>query len=333
VNSNPTSAQRRWMELEYGLFIHFGPNTLASVPWGDGTFPTAKMDFSKIDTDQWIRVAQNAGMRYAVLTTKHHDGFCLWPTAHTEYCVRNTSGKPDIVRRFCDSCKRAGLRAGLYYSLWDRNCVCYEDSVAYASFMRNQLTELLTEYGEIVEIWFDGGWDKDHPTRQWPFDPAWEADPHSGYTPGVKWEWEQIYNHVHTIQPDCLVLNNSSSDRPGIPRYFPIDARTAEHLDFVWHSQLVKPTTRTDWIDHRGQAVYLPLEVVTTLNPGWFWIGEDYYIQPSAAAIADWRRRAHLLGGNLLLNLGPTSAGIIPDCMIEPLMEARRILSQDGKKD
>ena len=320
----PTPAQRRWMALEYGMFVHFGPNTLQSVAWGDGSFAAEDIDFGTIDTDQWAGVAAEAGMQYAVLTAKHHDGFCLWPSAHTEYSVDNSPGKVDIVGRFCDSFRRAGLRTGLYYSLWDRNCACYAEDAAYAQFMRDQITELLTNYGEMVEIWFDGGWDKDHPTGAWPFDPSWDATPNSGYTPGTRWEWERLYTRIHEIQPDCLVMNNSSSDRPGIPRYFPIDARTCEHLDFVWQGKLLEPATSTEWENLEGERVYLPLEVETTLNPDWFWTGNDYR-QPSIAAIVDWRRRARDLDGNLLLNLGPTREGIIPDCLSKPIIEAGRL--------
>jgi alpha-L-fucosidase len=114
-------------------------------------------------------------MQYAVLTAKHHDGFCLWPSRYTEYCVRNSPGQPDVVGLYAEAFRAAGLKVGLYYSLWDRNYPYYEDDEIYAAYMRDQISELLTGYGDILELWFDGGWDKDHPTRQWAFDPAWET--------------------------------------------------------------------------------------------------------------------------------------------------------------
>jgi alpha-L-fucosidase len=230
------------------------------------------------------------------------------------------------VGRFCESCRRAGLRPGLYYSLWDRNWPGYEDDRAYAQFLRDQVGELLTDYGPIVELWFDGAWDKDHPTRKWEFDPAWEREPSSGYAPGTRWEWERLYEHIHRLQPDCLVLNNSSSDRPGIPRCFPIDARTSEHLDFVWQGRLLRPSARTEWEDQRGRPVFLPLEVVTSLNRDWYWT-KNFYSQPSAAAVADWRRQARKLVGNLLVNTGPTPEGVIPDYAVQTLSEARALMN------
>src|SRR5690349_15141304 len=124
---SPTPAQRAWMALGYGMFIHFGPNTLTGSGWGDGKFPAGDFSFSKLDIKQWAGVAAEAGMRYAVLTSKHHDGFCLWPSRHTEYCVKNSPQRIDVVTAFVEEFRKAGLKPGLYYSLWDRNFPRYED--------------------------------------------------------------------------------------------------------------------------------------------------------------------------------------------------------------
>jgi alpha-L-fucosidase len=142
----PNQAKKAWMNLGYGLFTHFGPNTLAGDSWGDGKFPAADVHFSHLNINQWAEMAAEAGMKYAVLTSKHHDGFCLWPSKYTEYCVKNSPGSPDIVAAYVEAFRKAGLKVGLYYSLWDRNYPQYEDDAAYAAFMRNQMTELLTNY-------------------------------------------------------------------------------------------------------------------------------------------------------------------------------------------
>ena len=310
----PTPAQTRWQALGYGLFLHFGPNTFAGTAWGDGTFPAARVDLRGVDARQWAGMAAEAGMKYALLTVKHHDGYCLWPTRQTDYCVRASPGGRDVFGDFVSACRAAGLRPGFYYSLWDRHEPCYEDDVAYAAFMRAQMTELLTGYGDLVEVWFDGAWDKDYPTRHWEFNPAWERDPAAAnYRPGVRWEWAALYAHLHQLQPELMVLNNSSSDRPGVPRVFPVDARTCEHFDFVYNGRGWPAATRCDWTDPAGRAVYLPLEYDVTMGRDWFYLEKSWYVHPSAATLVDWYRRARAVQANLLFNLGPTPAGVLPE--------------------
>ena len=323
----PSPAQTAWLQLGYGLFMHFGPNTFAGKPWGDGQFPAADVDLSRVDTRQWARVAAEAGMKYAVLTSKHHDGYCLWPSKHTEYGVRHSPGARDVVGDFVSAFRREGLKVGLYYSLWDRNCPVYEDDAAYAQFMRDQLTELLSGYGDIAELWFDGGWDKEHPTRSWEFDPAWLSDPRSGYNPGLRWEWRKLYALIHQLQPNIMVLNNSSSDRPGVPRYFPIDARTSEHFDFVFRERLYPTDTRAVWTDDQGRDVFLPLEFdVDVNNARWFWNEGAFTAHPSADTLASWHRRARAAGANLLVNVGPNRHGVIPEYHRPFLVQAAKQL-------
>jgi len=322
----PTPTQRAWLELGYGLFLHFGPNTFEGKAWGAGDFLPERFAPARLDCRQWAAAAAEAGMQYAVLTAKHHDGFCLWPSAHTGYSVAASSGAPDVVGRFAEAFRDAGLKVGLYYSLWDRNCPVYQDDAAYAAFLRDQLTELLTNHGPILELWFDGGWDKDHPNRHWAFDAAWEADPNSGLGHGDRWEWAALYEHVHALQPDCLVIQNASSDRPGAVKYHPVDARTLEHFDFVYNEQVCEPTTDPVFTRPDGSQAFLPLECCTSLNPDWFWTGREYFQHPSPATIADWHRRARAMHGNLLLNVGPDRDGLIPEYHRKYLKAARNLI-------
>lgn len=302
-----------WRRLRYGLFIHLGPNTLAGTGWGDGRFPAEQVIFPRLDCRQWAGVAAEAGMRYAVLTAKHHDGFCLWPSRHTPYGVAASAQGRDIVGEFVEACRAAGIRPGLYYSLWDRNCPCYADDGAYAAFMRAQLAELLTGYGDLVELWFDGGWDKDHPTRDWPFRTEWRDDP-AAPIDGRRWEWPALYAEIKRHQPACLVLNNSSSDRPGVARGEPVDVLTREHPDFVFDDRLYEPPAHPD----------RPVETCTTITPDWFWRRPRTYVHPHAGTIAGWLRSSWTLGGNLLLNLGPDDQGLIPAVHRRFLREAAR---------
>ncbi len=304
--AKPTPAQRSWMSLRYGMFVHFGPNAFAGVSVGDGTFPAWRVRADSLDVRSWARLAAESGMKYAVLTAKHVDGFCLWHTGQTNYSVSSTPAGRDIVGEFAEACRAEGLQMGLYYALWDRHCPFYEEDELYAQFVMRQITELLTGYGPILELWFDGGWDKDHPTRDWPHDPSWHLT-------GERWRWKQIYYLAHELQPDCLVTQNSSSDRPGIPNYMPVDFRTSEHYDFVFADQLREAVTDTSFALEDGGEVFLPLEFCETLTPDWFWKAGSCYSHPSAAAIRGWYLTARNCGANLLLNVGPNSAGLIPD--------------------
>jgi alpha-L-fucosidase len=305
----PTAAQAAWMKLGYGMFIHFGPWTWTGV--GDGKFPAEKVQAPELDARAWARLAAESGMRYAVLTAKHVDGFCLWPSAHTAYASQR-----DLVAEFVESFRAEGLKIGLYYALLDRNCTFFEDDARYAIYVRAQVEELLTRYGDVVELWFDGAWDKDHPTRDWPHDPAWEP------LDGARWEWARLYEHIHRLQPNCLVIQNSSSDRPGVPNYLPVDARTSEHFDFVWQERLCEPR-----LDPGFGSLYLPLEYCTTLTPGWFWQSGACYTHASAETIAGWRVRATRQHANLLLNVGPDTSGRIPEYHRSFLLEAERLVS------
>lgn len=319
-----TTAQLDWLSLEYGMFLHFGPNTFSGVAWGDGTFDPRSFAPDRLDCKQWAQIASDVGMRYAVLTAKHHDGFCLWRTKHTDYCVSSAAVSRDVVGEFVDAMRDAGIKPGLYYSLWDQNYPDYENDAAYAEFMQAQVSELLENYGPIVELWFDGGWDKEHPTRRWEWKSEFADSVDIEILRGCRWHWQELYDLIHAQQPDCLVVNNSSSDRPGIPRYHPVDVRTAEHFDFVMDGKRYVPEAGTEWTTHEGNPVSLPLEYCTSLNPDWFHIESKHFIHPSVATIAGWRETARSSGANLLLNVGPDKRGLIPEVHSVYLREAAK---------
>jgi alpha-L-fucosidase len=327
TDAKPTKPQMAWMKLGYGMFIHFGPGTIRGLSYGDGKFPAEKVIFEKLDVAQWAGVAAEAGMKYAVLTSKHVDGFCLWPSRHTEYSVKNSPMKKDIARLFVDEFRKAGLKTGFYYCLIDNNFRQFKNDEVYNEYVRNQVTELLTDYGDVLELWFDGGWVKDHPTGDWPWDPNWEKNPNSGLKHGERWEWNELYALVHKLQPDCLVVNNSSSDKPGAVKYLPIDIRTAERFDFVYKGKKFEPITDPVFTAPDGRKVYLPLEYCDSLADDWFWKKSDEKKQPSVEKICDWYRRARKTQANLLLNAGPDITGLIPDYNIKNLTEAAKRLN------
>src|SRR3989339_1213080 len=191
ANVVPTKQQYDWQKLEFIAFAHFGMNTFTNNEWGAGKEDEKPFNPTNFDARQWARVYKNAGMRLAILTVKHHDGFCLWPSKYTEHSVKNSpwkNGKGDVVKEFVDACRKYGLKVGLYLSPWDRNNPNYGDSPKYNDFFRNQLRELLTNYGEITEVWFDGA---------------------NGEGPNGKkqiYDWQAYYKVIRELQPNAVVF-------------------------------------------------------------------------------------------------------------------------------
>ena len=145
-------------ETPFYAFVHFSPNTYTNLEWGDGSEDPQIFNPTDLDCEQWAKAIKSAGMKGMVLTAKHHDGFCLWQTKYTEHSMKNSpykDGKGDIVREAAEACKKYGLKFGFYLSPWDRNSKLYGTD-EYNTYYKNQLTELLTEYGEIFHVWFDG---------------------------------------------------------------------------------------------------------------------------------------------------------------------------------
>ncbi len=255
--SKPSTAQLSQIERGYGMFIHFGINTFNELEWSKGNLPNISFNPTRLDCDQWIKTAKEAGFRYVILVAKHHDGFCLWESKFTEYDVASASVKKDVVAEVSKACKKYGLELGLYYSLWDRHEPKHNDKnpQAYVDYMKNQLTELLTKYGNICELWFDGGWAKK------------DAD----------WHLEEVYNHIKKLQPDCLVTVNHTIKMAGqnkakLPRdmqqgdsirYYPVDFRT-------------KDPNMTRWDDpklylYNDTLHYLTFEHTICLSDRWNW--------------------------------------------------------------
>ena len=307
----PSPAQQRWMDLGFGLFVHFGINTYYDVEWSDGTLDPAAFNPVDLDTDQWCRAASEAGMRYVVLVTKHHDGFCNWPTRYTDYSVASTPFEGDVVGSLVDSARKYDLAIGFYYSLWDRHEPTYAlGDHAYVDFMKDQLTELLTHYGPVVELWFDGFWKKQRtgwgskeqrpPAEQ--FIDAWRNEG------AYRWQMDHLYQFVKQMQPNCLVMNNATTEFPGVPLH-PVDARCGE-----------KATEQTEdrkvWT-FAGEERYLPLQIETTLSRSgkeqftsgsWFWHEWDHSVA-TREQIQEWLAAAERLEANLLLNVGPMASG------------------------
>lgn len=315
----PTPAQQRYLDLRLGMMLHFGINTYYDKEWSDGSLDPSRFQPDDLDTDSWCASASAAGMKLVTLTAKHHDGFCLWPSTHTRYTVMSSPCRRDVVGELAESCRKHGLKLALYYSLWDRREDLGDDA-AYADFMLRQLEELFTRYGEITMLWLDGVWFK--LTTQAPTLDEMEnihqlfpgADPaaflHAWHTIGRKrWHFDRLYQQVKSWQPDCLIMNNTTTEFPGLP-LFPVDARCGEKATALGGDRKI-------W-EHEGRRVYLPLQIETTLsqwgppgpfaNGGWFWHQGDHSCA-TVEQIRSWKEKAAALDAVLLLNSGVMASG------------------------
>jgi alpha-L-fucosidase len=258
--TSPNQAQRAMIERGYGMFIHFGVNTFADVEWSDGTIPVEKYNPTALDPDQWVRTARDAGFRYVLLITKHHDGFCLWDSKYTTYDVAASPVKTDVVKAVSDACKKYGLQFAIYYSLWDRHEPSYKnkDPQPYIDYMRKQLTELFTNYGPICELWLDGGWDRKP----------------------ENWGIDQLYALVKKFNPACAVsvnhtiVNEEGKRKFTLPsvmteddkyyfQYFPSDFR-------LWDPKIITRFDKKQYL-HAGKSYYMPFEHTLCISHRWNW--------------------------------------------------------------
>lgn len=292
----PTPGQLAWQEAGFGLFLHFGLNTFHGKEWSDGTLDPTTFDPADLDASRWVDVAQQAGARYIVLTAKHHDGFCLWPTDTTEYSVASSpwrGGRGDVVGELAEACRVAGMQLGLYLSPWDRNAACYPDPAAYDEFYRRQLTELCTRYGPLFELWFDGAGSE-----------------------GRSYDWDAIMNVVDTHQPQAMVFNMG---RPTIRWVGNEDGLAADPclytVDRLGKSMF---TAEADTLD---DLRYLPPECDVPIRAHWFWQPDDINTLKSAEhLLAIWYRSIGL-GAGLLLNVPPDRRGRLDEHDVARLLE------------
>ena len=258
--TKPNLAQQAMIKRGYGMFIHFGVNTFADVEWSDGTIPVEKYNPTGLDPDQWVRTARDAGFRYVLLITKHHDGFCLWDSRYTTYDVASSPVKTDVVKAVSDACKKYGLQFAIYYSLWDRHEPSYKDKdpQKYIDYMLKQLTELFTSNGAICELWLDGGWDRK------PQD----------------WGIDQVYKLVKKFNPACAVSVNHTIVNEEGKRQFTLPSEMTEDnkyyfqyfpSDFrLWDPKIITRFDKKQYL-HEGESYYMPFEHTLCISHRWNW--------------------------------------------------------------
>lgn len=287
----PTPQQLAWQELEYGMFCHFGVNTFLDQEWGHGTEDPKVFNPSDFDARQWVKAAKRAGMKYLVVTAKHHDGFCLFPSAYTDHSVKAASwrgGKGDVVREVAKACHRLGVMFGFYLSPWDRHEPKYADPPSYDAHFKNQLRELLTGYGPVGEVWFDGAGSE-----------------------GRTYDWNGYYALIRELQPDALI------------------AICGPDIRWVGNEQGVAPETVWYAQERDGRQVWYPPECDVPIRKGqWFYHTDGEKNLRTVAEVLDIYYKSVGRGAVLLLNVSPDRRGRLPEADVTVLKEAWRILSK-----
>ena len=290
----PSENQLRWQDMEMYAFIHYSLNTYTDQEWGFGNEDPKLFNPSDLDCRQWARVCKQAGMRGIIFTAKHHCGFCMWPSKYTEYSVKNSpwkDGKGDVVRELADACREEGLEFAVYLSPWDRNHPEYGRH-AYVEYFRNQLRELLTNYGDIFEVWFDGANGGD----------GWYggANETRKIDRTTYYEWPETYKMIRQLQPKCLIWNDGS-DR-GDLRWVGTEAGNVGETNW---SLLYRDGDVPYQMLHYGVEdgnVWCPGETNTSIRPGWFYHDAENEHVKSLSKLMDTYYKSVGRNSTLLLN-------------------------------
>ena len=328
VGPVPNESQLAWHKMETNAFIHFTTNTFTDKEWGYGDESPAIFNPSAFDASQWIGVLKDAGFKGVILTCKHHDGFCLWPSKYTEHSVKNSpfeNGKGDVVKAVADACRKAGLKFGVYLSPWDRNRADY-GTPDYITYYRNQLTELFTSYGPVFEMWFDG------------------ANGGDGYYGGKKekrkidgvryYDWPTTLEQVRKMEPGVIFFSDAG---PGV-RWVGNERGVAGETN--WNT--ITPDTLyagqpniTDLLNqgHEDGTAWIPAEVDVSIRPGWFYHAKEDSLVKTPEQLFDTYLTSVGRGSTLLLNVPPDRRGLIHENDISALKGFRQLLDGEFKTD
>ena len=265
----PTERQKVWQKMEYYAFIHFNMNTFTNMEWGYGNESPSTFNPTELDTDQWARIIKESGMKGIIITAKHHDGFSLWPSKFTEHSVKNSpwkNGKGDLIKDLENSCKKYGLKLGVYLSPWDRNHKDY-GTKNYITYFRNQLTELLTNYGEIFEVWFDG------------------ANGGSGYYGGANdirrvdkityYDWKNTHKLIRELQPKAVIFSDAGPDIRWVGNEKGYASKTT--WSNIYRDSLYAGMPNYNKFSS-GQELgthFIPTETDVSIRPGWYYHPEE----------------------------------------------------------
>ena len=323
----PTAQQLEWQQMEFTAFLHFGMNTFTGNEWGHGTDSPALFNPSELDCEQWVKALKDGGFKMALITAKHHDGFCLWQTETTEYSVKNSpwkDGKGDVVRELRDACEKYGMKFGVYLSPWDRNAPSYGDSPAYNKFFIAQLTELLTNYGEVHEVWFDG---------------ACAEGPNGKKQ---EYDWTAILAKIRELQPKAVTAIMGDDVRwvgneGGLGRETEWSATVIPPGSYT-HKKAAKEALGLEEMSKdlgsrelvaKAQEVYwYPSEVDVSIRPGWFYHAEQDGQVRSLANLVNIYYRSVGCNSVLLLNIPPDRRGLIHEIDVQRIKELSEYINK-----
>ena len=328
----PHERQIKFQQTEFYAFVHFTVNTFTDLEWGSGTESPEIFDPVKRDAEQWVKAVVSAGMKGLILTCKHHDGFCLWHSRLTEHTVEHSPFGRDIVREVSDACRKYGIKFGVYLSPWDKHSPLYGSGKDYDDYFIGQLTELLTNYGEVFSVWFDGA---------------------CGEGPNGKkqyYDWDRYYKTIRVLQPDtCINVcgpdvrwcgNEAGHTRKS--EWSVVPARTRDTEKIAENSQQEdndkfrqrKISARDadlgsrEILENESELIWYPAEVNTSIRPGWFWHkSENDKVRPLDELINIYYNS---VGANstFLLNIPPTNEGLFHKNDVKRLAEIGEYLSK-----
>jgi alpha-L-fucosidase len=323
----PNENQLAWQELEYYAFIHFNMNTFTNMEWGYGDEKPSQFNPTELDTHQWARVAKEAGMKGIIITAKHHDGFALWPSAYTEHSVKNSpwrEGKGDLIKELAEACKKYGLKFGVYLSPWDRNHPDY-GKPEYINYFRNQLKELLTNYGTVFEVWFDG------------------ANGGDGYYGGANevrrvdkksyYDWPNSIKIVRELQPKAVIFSDAGPDIRWVGNekgYAFNDSWSPIFRDSVYGGM---PDYDRFSKGQENGTHWVPTETDVSIRPGWYYHPEQDDQVKSLEKLVDIYFNSVGKNSALLLNIPLDTRGLVHENDEEQLMKLAAFLKTMYQKN
>lgn len=329
----PSQKQLDWFSMESYAFIHFGPNTFTNLEWGDGNEPETIFNPVKLDCNQWVEAIKSAGLKGMVLTAKHHDGFCLWPSKYTEHSVKNSPLGRDVVGEAAEACRKGGIKFGFYLSPWDRNSPYY-GTPEYNDYFCNQLTELLTQYGDIFYIWFDNACGEGSNGKKQIYD------------------FPRYFKLIQKYQPNALIFNDFGPDvrwcgnEAGESRYSEWAVVPSElchyaevqtgpgplaqegNLSFLYNTE--KEIGSMSQILYSKGLAFVPSEIDISIRPGWFWHPNE---EPHSLERL-FQIYLTSVGANacLHLNIPPTTDGLFDEKDVKRLKEYGDLIRKEFGK-
>jgi alpha-L-fucosidase len=309
----PSERQLIWHNMKYHAFIHFGPNTFTDIEWGQGDESPDVFNPTELDCRQWAKVIKDAGMEGVIITAKHHDGFCLWPSKYSTHTVRESEwryGKGDVLKELSEACKEYGIKFGVYVSPWDRNHPTYF-TAEYNNVFKKMLEEVLTNYGDVYYVFFDG---------------AFSVGPDGKRQ---EYDWDGFTEVVRRCQPNAVIFSDGGPDVRwiGNERGYAAETNWCTVKAGIFYPGIIGVNDQLQ-TGHEDGELWIPSEVNTSIRPGWFYHKmQDNKVKSLSRLIDNWYHSVGM-NSNFLLNLPPDRRGLIHDNDIKRLTELKKYLDE-----